>query len=196
MDDAVSNYPGLIRSRLRQAGFGPRYMGLTMDTPGIREILEDSADPLLGPSVRFWVELARTGMIIEAEGAFDTCGKGLWFVGGRSDALACAIAQTLVIDEIASSAVYCRAEMLLDSERPEGSREYRTRMYASGGIMVLSGYGLHRLSDWSDATLDNLLANRVHSGLPTLVTAGRKPPSIIAGVPFGDAFFPHLAVGG
>lgn len=193
MDDAVSHYPGLIRSRIRQAGFGPRYLGLTLDTPVIQSLMDD---PDVGPLVLHWMELVRSGVVIEAEGAFETCGKGLWLTGGKSDAVACAIAQTLVIEGIASSAVYCNSEIFLDSERPEGLREYRDLSYASGGIMVLSGYGFYRPSDWADLTLDNLLANRLHKGLPTLVSAKRKPPSMIAGLRSGDVFFPNIAVGG
>lgn len=182
--EIIAGLPGLVRSRLKSANFGPRYLGLTLADPRITPILNDIRPVDLVP---LWYDIVKEGKVVKAEGEFATCGKGIWFVGVSSGPVACGIAQSLIIEGSISSALYIRTEDYLQSERPEGERQYRDRIYSD--ILVLSGYGTERKTEWAEATLDDLIASRFDKGLPTIVTSTMKPPDSIAGYLSGEMFF-------
>lgn len=184
--DIVSAHPGLVRSRLRTANFGNRYLGLTLSHPEVARVLS-----AMRPSdaVGVWMQAVRDGRIVRAQGHFATCGKGLWITGPHSAAVACAMVQELIITNSVVSALYVRTEDYLQSERPEGERQYRDR--AMSEVLILSGYGSERRTEsgWAESTLDNLVASRFDAGLPTVVCSHLKPPSSMCGYLGNELFY-------
>lgn len=182
--EVVAGLPGLVRSRLKSANFGPRYLGVTLADPRITPMLANVRPEKL---IEEWYANVKRGKVVKAEGEFATCGKGIWFVGITSGPVACALSQSLIIDEAIESALYVRTEDYLQSERPEGERQYRSKIYSD--LLILSGYGTERKTEWAEATLDDILASRFDKGLPTIVTSAMKPPESIAGYLTGEMFF-------
>lgn len=176
MSDIVSQYPGMIRSRLRTANFGARYLGLTTDHPAVKDLLQ-SVKPT--GIVGKWADAVRGGKIVAAEGQFETCGRGLWLAGNGGGAIAASVVQDLIISSTIESALYVRTEEFLQSERPEGSRQYRDK--AMSDVLILSGYGTERKTEWAEATLDDLIVSRFDRGLPTIVTSLVKHPDSFCG---------------
>lgn len=184
--DIVSHHSGLVRSRLRTANFGSRYLGLTLADDSVRKISGRIAPKGI---VDVWSNAVRDGKILRAEGQFETCGKGLWIAGNGGSAVACAAVQELLIDRTIESALYVRTEEYLQSERPEGERQYRNRTGAD--VLILSGYGAERRNEsgWAEATLDNLVAGRFDAGLPTIVTSILKTPTTFCGFVGSEVFY-------
>lgn len=178
MIDIYSRYPGLVRSRLRLANVPERLRGT-----GLQDIEETLARMRPANAVREWDDAVRAGKVIEAEGMHMTCGVGLWLIGPQGSAVASAVTQQLLIDEVIDSALYVRTHDYLESERPEGSGEFRDRARNSK-VLILAGYGTERRnneSGWAVDTLDNLIASRFDRGLPSIVAANLRPPASFCG---------------
>lgn len=185
MIDIVSHYPGLIRSRLRLANVG-RNLGLTLDHPvSVARLAQ--CDPPDGISL--WVTRVSDGRIVRAQGEYLTCGKGLWLHGPNGPALGAAILQSLIVNEHIETGLFVRTEQYLQSERPEGDRQFRDRQECD--VLVLAGYGTERRNEsgWAEATLDNLIVTRYEQGLPTIVTSMRMPPTALSGYLCDELFY-------
>lgn len=182
----MREYRGLTTSRLRLSKIGPRYLGLLPDSPHVAPLLEGARPPGL---VEKWSERVTAGDVVRAQGNFDFCGKGLWLVGRNGVAVATAVAQDLLIRESIGSLLYLRSSDFLASERPEGEREFRSRV--DDDLLILSGYGdEHRTeSGWVDSTLDALIGRRFDQGLPTIVTSKSRPKDSFLGNLSSDIFF-------
>lgn len=186
MRDAYSHLPGMVRSRLRQAKIPQRMRGVT--TADVASMLTRTRP---AGAVEEWVDAVRRGVIVEAEGKFDTCGVGLWLVGPRSAAIACAVTHDLLVDEVIDSALYVRTHDYLESERPDGSGEFRELAHAAK-ILILADYASERRnneSGWAVDTLDNLIASRFDRGLPCIVTTSVKAPASFCGHLADELFF-------
>lgn len=178
MRDIYSHHPGMVRSRLRRANIPERLRGNLLP-----EVEQTLARVRPANAIREWDDAVRSGKVVEAEGMYQTCGVGLWIVGTQGSAVACALIQALIIDEVIDSALHVRTHDYLESERPQGSGEFRERAEESK-ILVLSGYGTERRnneSGWAVDTLDNLIASRFDRGLPSIVTTNMKPPASFCG---------------
>jgi len=138
--------------------------------------------------VEKWSEHVAAGDVVRAVGNFEFCGKGLWLVGRHGVAVAAAVAQDLLISESIGSLLYLRSSDYLASERPEGEREFRSRL--DDDLLILSGYGdEHRTeSGWVDSTLDALIGRRFDQGLPTIVTSKSRPKDSFLGNLSSDIF--------
>lgn len=186
MRDIYSMYPGLIRSRLRQANIPERLRGATLQS--VEETLSRMRP---ANAVREWDDAVRAGKVVEAEGMHQTCGVGMWIVGPQGSAVASALAQELLIDQVITSALYVRTHDYLESEKPGGEGEYRERA-ANSQLLILAGYGTERRNNetgWAVDTLDNLIASRFDRGMPSIVTASMKPSASFCGNLAAEVFF-------
>lgn len=164
----------LLRSRLKSARIPAKYQGHRLDSPHLKGY-RTTPDGF----VHQWIRSASEGKVIRAAGEFDTCGVGIWGRGDIGPAYFCAVLQDvmLALEESEATGLYINVEDFLDSERDFS--DDAPRIPKDRDIMVLSGVGTERRTDWTDGTIRALLTRRFELGLPTLVSSLYEPTEIL-----------------
>lgn len=161
----------LVPSRLRMA-FGqrtPGVMGLSLAHPGKGHIRCTSRPE---DALSRWRSDLESGLILRAEGAFETCGVGLFLTGRHAGVVAAALLQDLITDGVIESGLYVMVEDYLASERPDGDRVFSESIWSD--VLVLAGLGTERRTDFARETVEGMLSRRFDRGLPTIVASSRK----------------------
>lgn len=164
----------LLRSRLRVANLPPRANGLSLTRPGAARV-QVKARP--EDALARWRMDVASGKVVRAIGEFDTCGVGLFLTGRHASVVAAALLQDLIADEIVESGLYVMVEDYLASERPEGDRRFSESIWSD--VLVLSGLGTERRTDFARETVEGLLVRRFDRGLPTVIASAHKMRDIL-----------------
>lgn len=154
------------RIRVIESRIPPRLRGLRLDSPEVAQMRVTPRD-----RVDRWVASVRAGEVVQAEGHYRTCGKGIWAVGGASTAfLAACLLDLLEEDSTGASVLYLTADDFLDSSRPDND-PYFAESAAEVHILLLAYVpNLRFVTDWGRNAIASLLIKRFDAGLPTLVS--------------------------
>jgi hypothetical protein len=186
--DNLGQHGALVRSRIRTANIPKRCLGLSLKDPAAL-----SAVSAVRPHgiIEDWVAAVIDGKVVSSQD-YTRCGKGIWVKGAGAVTPLVSALQDLIVGGHIMSGLYLRTEDYLRSERPEGEREYRDKIY--NDVVILAGYGSERRTDsgWAEATLDDLLVSRFDKGLPTLVTSLSRPPESFSGYRSDEMFLPAM----
>ena len=155
------------RLRLMESRIPMRLRALRMDSPEVSRLRVDPRSVADN-----WMAAVRAGEVVQAEGAYRSCGKGIWARGDASTAfLAASLLDLMETDDTGARVMYLTTDEYLQSMRPDGDL-YLADSAAESAITLLAHVpALHFLTDWGRSTISSLLIKRFVAGLPTLVSA-------------------------
>lgn len=157
--------------RLLESNLPMRLRGLRLVSPAIDAMVVDPPGKL-----EAYAASVRAGEVVMAQGAYETCGKGLWVSGAGSTALLAALLQDLMdTDETGAALLYLNCEEYLESMRPEGDRKYAERALSDHLLLLSHVPTLKFVTDWGRGTVASLISRRFDAGLPTFVASEAKP---------------------
>lgn len=162
--------------RLLESNIPPRLRGLRLSSPVIGEMVLNPVGV-----IESYAASVRAGKVVQAEGQYGTCGKGIWAQGDGSTALLAALLQDLMdTDDFGATVMYLNADNYLESMRPDGERSQAERAESDHLLLLSHLPQIRYLTDWGRATIGSLLTRRFDAGLPTFVASNAKPDDYLS----------------
>jgi hypothetical protein len=163
-----------------------------MDSPYVKD-LQVTPNRMLED----WISKVLDGSVIGASGKFETCGVGLWVRGPQAPVLLSAVIQDIMIqmESDGVTAIYANVEDYLDwvRQRERDQDTAHAQHARERSLLVLTGVGRERSTEWTAGTVRSLLTRRFEDGLPTLVSSVQDPSAIL-GEGLGREMFLTLAI--